>query len=616
MHSQSTKKPGIRTPWVAKCDPLDDQEYFNLVGTTVRPLSAVSGNVILKKLDGALRAQQVSRVVELAECLVSQQYDTASEHFEAHQVASLLRKYPYSSSPFDPEGAARKKFLAGERLCRQYNRKIRLWKSVPRIDKGRPHVSAFARAREWIARTLGEFSLAENLAECDFSGGAALGVHGNATNLYRKFQAESWSCTLNALSYAKEALWSNVHARHVVLPGRMKCYDTDKFGALVDKRVVVTNANKLSFVPKTVKVHRTIAVEPLLNIFVQKGSDKVIRRRLLRAGIDLRTQKRNMQLAQAGSEAWLEEDPWVTIDLANASGSICKELVKWLLPVDWFVHLDALRSYSYEQDGKEVLYESFCSMGNGYCFSLETLIFSAFCQAAGCGDEFSVYGDDIIVKRSKALYLIELLHYFGFRTNVEKTFITGPFRESCGADWYGGEDVRPMIMDARFDDCSNFFSIHNGTLRNKRTEAFFESWRPKLRDRVHEVVRFVGLSGQHPDSYFVVPLDLAMSSRHFRWDREVQAWQWKKLQASPMPDTDADRYATQDVDMYAMLRGAISANAENDWQTQATYTLRYTAKRKIKWTYAPSEEGSLGAQIFSELKRRPTLGYWWAYSRA
>jgi len=52
-----------------------------------------------------------------------------------------------------------------------------------------------------------------------------------------------------------------------------------------------------------------------------------------------------------------------------------------------------------------------------------------------------VYGDDIIVPVEHVRSVVGLLETFGFRVNLGKSFWTGKFRESCGKEYYDGEDV-------------------------------------------------------------------------------------------------------------------------------------------------------------------------------
>jgi hypothetical protein len=85
-------------------------------------------------------------------------------------------------------------------------------------------------------------------------------------------------------------------------------------------------------------------------------------------------------------------------------------------------------------------------MGNGATFSLETLIFASILDAC-CGHaRYSVYGDDLIVPRDNVARVIMALKYVGFIVNTDKSYTDGPFRESCGKDYYRGTDITPFYL--------------------------------------------------------------------------------------------------------------------------------------------------------------------------
>jgi hypothetical protein len=52
-----------------------------------------------------------------------------------------------------------------------------------------------------------------------------------------------------------------------------------------------------------------------------------------------------------------------------------------------------------------------------------------------------VYGDDIVVPVDYARSVADELEAYGLKVNRRKSFWTGKFRESCGAEYYDGEDV-------------------------------------------------------------------------------------------------------------------------------------------------------------------------------
>jgi hypothetical protein len=208
----------------------------------------------------------------------------------------------------------------------------------------------------------------------------------------------------------------------------------------------VVSGNKFSTVPKNSKTHRGICVEPSLNMVVQLGIGTYLKSCLSRFGVDLYDQTNNQKLAERGVTSDL-----ATIDLSMASDTLSLSVVKSLFPDRWVELLLLARSpCTTLPGGKEYELEKFSSMGNGYTFELETIVFLAI--AIYCnGKEFdrnsvSVYGDDIIVPSRIAPKVVETLKLFGFSVNVSKSFLAGRFRESCGADYYDSVPVRPFFL--------------------------------------------------------------------------------------------------------------------------------------------------------------------------
>lgn len=180
-----------------------------------------------------------------------------------------------------------------------------------------------------------------------------------------------------------------------------------------------------------------------------------ISRRLRSFGIDLTNQALNQELARKGSI----DGSLATLDLSNASDTIATELVRRLLPPDWFQLLMDIRSPHYLEKGEWHENHSFSSQGNAFTFPLETLIFWALGKVT-C-DFIHVYGDDIICDTASYHDLVELLEVCGFTCNLEKSFASGPFRESCGADYINGVDVRPIYYKEDAVRPSDVAKLHN-----------------------------------------------------------------------------------------------------------------------------------------------------------
>lgn len=208
----------------------------------------------------------------------------------------------------------------------------------------------------------------------------------------------------------------------------------------------LVDGNVLFTVPKTAEIDRCACKEPDLNMYFQKGVGAYIRKRLRHFGIDLNDQSRNKSLARDGSEF----GHLATIDLSSASDSVSYELVAQTLPVFWLSFLDDLRSPVTIIDGERHVNEMFSSMGNGFTFELESLLFYAMANAVayftGTPGTISVYGDDIIVPTEMCQDLISVLSFLGFETNKEKTFFEGPFRESCGGHYSNGLCITPFYI--------------------------------------------------------------------------------------------------------------------------------------------------------------------------
>lgn len=213
--------------------------------------------------------------------------------------------------------------------------------------------------------------------------------------------------------------------------------------------------NVLFTVPKKSDIDRVACKEPDLNMFIQKGVGSFIRRSLRKVGINLNDQSRNRDLARQGSIS----GQLATIDLSSASDSVCTELVNLLLPTFWFTLLDASRCQVTVIDGCEHRNHMFSSMGNGFTFELESLLFFTLAKATayftGTRGVISVYGDDIICPSDMYHDLSTVLQYCGFLLNEDKSFNAGPFRESCGGHYYLGDDITPFYIRepiTRMDD--------------------------------------------------------------------------------------------------------------------------------------------------------------------
>jgi len=246
--------------------------------------------------------------------------------------------------------------------------------------------------------------------------------------------------------------------------------DVSRLGAY-KSRVVL--GSKLSFVAKDMRKSRTICTEPLVNMLFQKGISACIERGLAeRYGIYLDVQpQRNAALAWVGSRT----GKFATIDLSSASDTISHELIRHLFPASFSSWLTLTRSpVTTLPNGDVIPLHMVSSMGNGFTFSLETLLFTAVVIACyrALGIEpckhrenrggirranFGVFGDDLVVDVRSYNLIIDVLRRLGFSANREKSFSDGFFRESCGSDYWFGDYITPVYaksFDSPQDRCS------------------------------------------------------------------------------------------------------------------------------------------------------------------
>lgn len=421
-------------------------------------------------------------------------------------ISSLLSKADFLPLDVDRADVAVRKFIEAEGVCLGTNRRLKHLLREP--STGITMASYIHTAANKIARVLGDYDWDEAEAGFSWGPGASTRLPRSKASPVDKFSGKP-ECTLNATLAAYTSIrriplwWSQLSAS-----GSAPC----DILAQVDGNKVIT-------VPKNAKTDRVIAIEPCMNMFLQKGIGAMIRRRLRKVGIDLNDQSRNQRLAFAAS---LSDSGLATVDLSAASDTISLELVRWLLPGDWYSALEALRSPSgVLPSGEKILYQKFSSMGNGYTFELESLIFwalaSSVLELAEEKGVVGVYGDDIVFPSAHVPKLKELFSYCGFSINEKKSHVSGPFRESCGKHYFRGVDVTPFYIREDVNTVSRYYWLANSLCRWLSCgSGFLDSRYKELWDWVCEMVpprfRFLIPEGVG-DGGIVAPFDAAVPRR-------------------------------------------------------------------------------------------------------
>jgi len=356
-------------------------------------------------------------------------------------VVSFLSKNKGLATGLDLEAEALRKFTSSETQCAESNQRIRKARKEG-LDSFTSAVLFTAKRK--IAKLLGPFSLFCIESGFGWGPGATSDVSRRSAFVDTKMCKLPISVTRRARELFASVVTNDLHWSSVILGVDVRSIAGPY--CLLDSVFDLTEECVIDTVPKNAKTHRVIAKEPRANGFLQKGFGHYFRRRLTRVGIDLDDQSPNQRGAQRAYE-----DGLATLDLKAASDSMPIELVFELLPFDWAIALDAVRSHKAKlPNGETITLQKFSSMGNGFTFELETLIFWAITSSVASflseGAEILVYGDDIICPSAIADEVIACLAFSGFLVNKDKSFITGSFYESCGKHYFKGQEVTPIYQ--------------------------------------------------------------------------------------------------------------------------------------------------------------------------
>jgi len=216
---------------------------------------------------------------------------------------------------------------------------------------------------------------------------------------------------------------------------------------------------RVVLVPKTLKTPRVIAIEPTAMQYVQQGLMRLFvsgieENNLLNNFIGFADQSPNQRLACEGSR----KGTLATLDLSEASDRVLNQVVERLFASHPYLNgaVQACRSTHADVLGEVVNLTKFASMGSALTFPVEAMVFLTIIFVAVEKElnrplvprdleryrgKVRVYGDDIIVPVDIVESVIDNLEAFGLKVNRRKSFWNGSFRESCGKEYYAGEDV-------------------------------------------------------------------------------------------------------------------------------------------------------------------------------
>lgn len=402
------------------------------------------------------------------------QYNSIHDFRRDYAVVKYLSKYKGLNTGIDLEEVATAAWKAAETKCKDTNRRLQdgfLRGFSPRVE-----AVVFTAIRK-IGTLLGPCSYTRVLSGCKWGPGATFTLKGERATVTDKIREYPICVTPKALPFIKAVIESDPHWAEALLQ-----LDVDGPFSLLPDCFKTVPGCRATLVDKNAKTKRSIAIEPTGNIFLQLGVGRYIRKKLRLRGIDLDDQSLNQGLARQGSLS----GRLATIDLSAASDTVSTELVMRLVPVDWAILLDQLRS-PMVQWGKEpwLKLEKFSSMGNGFTFELESLIFWAFASSVqevmGVQGPVGVYGDDIVIDTECVPLLAEVLDVMGFSFNKEKSYASSYFRESCGKHYWFGEDVTPVYQKELVSSLPEAYRFSNRLARlayrhDELCGAYLASW--------------------------------------------------------------------------------------------------------------------------------------------
>lgn len=251
------------------------------------------------------------------------------------------------------------------------------------------------------------------------------------------YSHKTWRLVLASRGYKKLKAMGCSFQKLMLLAKSNGCKVTDYLIRWGLRTIEIVAGSRITTVPKDNDTRRVINIEPLINVYLQKGVGASLKKFFKkRLGIDL-------FLNQELHGRLIAESHRSTIDFSNASQSISVALMKFVMPRFFFKLLDGLRSKLVMVNDDWVRPNCFSFMGNGFTFEILTLFVHAAGMATVNKDHlFSyAYGDDAIVSNDAAPAYIKLMQSLGFQVNETKSFVNREIRESCGKFFAMGEYV-------------------------------------------------------------------------------------------------------------------------------------------------------------------------------
>lgn len=348
------------------------------------------------------------------------------------QIVDLFKKFSFSTDVYTPEDLQKistDKFMENQRRLASFT-----LSDEPLVR------DVLWRAKGWCELILGDFDPLEVCKEATFGKKSSVGVPMRLACEGARYEPPITGSAAHCDWFTKYyCSWNRPAFRYASSLA-------ESLGAPLTKHIDCLEA---VLVDKTWKSLRMIMPNTTLGTLYSSGLGRVLEDRLRKFGYDIRhLQPVHGELARFGSIT----GSLVTADQSMASDNITTTLVTRIFPRSWASALDFGRISRMTLNGSTFETPTYCTMGIGFTFPLQTLIFLVLLLAIrdtlNLGEEtvVSVYGDDLIYAVEMHDLVVDIFPKLGLVLNIDKTFATGHFRESCGQDYFRGFDVRPAHL--------------------------------------------------------------------------------------------------------------------------------------------------------------------------
>jgi hypothetical protein len=177
---------------------------------------------------------------------------------------------------------------------------------------------------------------------------------------------------------------------------------------------------------------------------------------------------------------------------------------------------------------------------------------------------YTVYGDDIVCPTAWVKEVFTILDSLGFLVNKEKSFVDGPFRESCGKEYLHGVDVTPIyyrcgVLDnhitptdyVRLCSMANYAFEHGLTyLRSYLLTQIFDLKKGELPKHVAKSPIFTMNIGKSPHIYSSFPTNFHLKKR---WNPYLYRTEYRYLTVASRDEEEEAQVVSDTIKYHEFL---------------------------------------------------------------